>query len=1194
MGCSLSKNRGERISILIRSASGLKNADYTGNSDPYCISRIGFKNSNWDEKLEITERCSPYISNTDCPEWNFATSYLIPTNNNNKNSTGTGLGVGISVGAMVGAAAGKVIEGAAVGAITGAIIGSLLHKNSDENTGEDREYSVDDFEYHIKIMDNDTFSGDDFLGEVRVPIRTLIDTYGQVQSYPITGGTGELVVVTGDLVNKAVEEKLARAKKSDIPRWIQTLQQYFASLDDDIVYSTTMIRFLLAGMQSDLGLQNWLREKGGENGVWNGPEDSDCKTYLKHADVYGKMKELPAKFGTNNENGMVERQNNLGFQKLNGVIWGELEKGNRVIGLGQTQENHAFVRKYISKVLDVGGNWSDKLVKDHVTSFFSNRISFSTDDFKTWTTILLHKIHFNMDLTWEEGEEFMKMQRTLLISIAPGESIMKNFVVRRVLGLDEAIEKKKRMLKRYIRAIEKMFVEVNYFTHRQKMLLVSNFMDSLLFAGGQSVPTVLSYCTGLLYSDWLKKQIPDFELTVHNLSNYIMEVIRFFPPVGSFVYRERSFGDGNSQAVYLSVQTAQCDPDAWGEDSDRFVLRPIREYAKLMVAWADPAVGHGEHKHNSRVCPGKDLSIVMITEMMKGFMKAIAPGTSGIEGGLPFDPQRWIVDKKPEDIKVNGYNISSVTFHKNRSGMILTDAQLDKLWYDESDTKFDKVNGFTKSFIALVKATIDPTVQESSSEVNIILNKKKFTNDYVMDFGNSKLRLINSDEESGNTDSHKSLSNFIRGIGLNLVKTFKFDDRMIWFDSVEEGIITMRKELLDNLPPQYNYWENLSSDKAISYICFKGVGQIYLDKADVTGWINEFHILNDAHYQVDLTYLGKYETRPAFVKYGHKAFFSKNRELLAIYSCNDDEIYTKYDSRWEHIKFAFKSSIVTDITLKHHLSNIHFIISNSMMIAARETLSKNHPLRRMLKVHYYRSSVINWAAKEILVPVKQLAHRTWGFTEKSWGELFNDIFAGWKYQTFPELIASKRIDVMKYPFYADGLLLWRSINDYVSNYLDNYYLESEEIENDPEIKDFWKHINGHINYGLPKLNIKNLINYLTDTIWWCTGGHEMAGSIVEYLIRPDGLMPKVVNGKTMADVQTFAETLIIICLTGMKQPMLMDDWSHLFNDEKGKKTVKLFRSDLKCVSKMIKSRNQNRKTKYQVMNPKVLEGSVSI
>ena len=56
----------------------------------------------------------------------------------------------------------------------------------------------------------------------------------------------------------------------------------FESLDDNIIYSTTMIKFLLAGVKSDTGLREWLLQqcnKYGDSklGIWYGPEDTNWK-----------------------------------------------------------------------------------------------------------------------------------------------------------------------------------------------------------------------------------------------------------------------------------------------------------------------------------------------------------------------------------------------------------------------------------------------------------------------------------------------------------------------------------------------------------------------------------------------------------------------------------------------------------------------------------------------------------------------------------------------------------------------------------------------------------------------------------------------------------------------------------------------------------------------------------------------------
>jgi hypothetical protein len=106
-----------------------------------------------------------------------------------------------------------------------------------------------------------------------------------------------------------------------------------------------------------------------------------------------------------------------------------------------------------------------------------------------------------------------------------------------------------------------------------------------------------------------------------------------------------------------------------------------------------------------------------------------------------------------------------------------------------------------------------------------------------------------------------------------------------------------------------------------------------------------------------------------------------------------------------------------------------------------------------MKPHYYRTANINWGAREILLPVNQFAHRTWAFTEKSWGEYFTDIFNDWKYMTFKEYIKKNRID-LDLPLYQDGLDLWDTIHEYVKSYISL----DEIILDHPETVSFWNNL----------------------------------------------------------------------------------------------------------------------------------------
>lgn len=169
------------------------------------------------------------------------------------------------------------------------------------------------------------------------------------------------------------------------------------------------------------------------------------------------------------------------------------------------------------------------------------------------------------------------------------------------------------------------------------MLLASAVMDTLIFAGGQSVPTVLQYCMIVPYSKSPEIAALGIELpTEETLKNYIMEIVRYFPPVSGFSYREPE----SDFETFLNLQMGQCDPEAW-DRPDEFILRSLEDYHKS-VGWAEPA-RNATDVRDRHDCPAKDLSIFMVYSFMQEFIK-----------------RKWVADK--EQIDVNGYNVTDVRF----------------------------------------------------------------------------------------------------------------------------------------------------------------------------------------------------------------------------------------------------------------------------------------------------------------------------------------------------------------------------------------------------------------------------------------------------------------------------------------------------------------------------------------------------
>jgi len=228
--------------------------------------------------------------------------------------------------------------------------------------------------------------------------------------------------------------------------------------------------------------------------------------------------------------------------------------------------------------------------------------------------------------------------------------------------VDWCLEQKAPWIARYREALKVMLPkETDAMSDAQLSLLASNVMDSMLFAGGQSVQTVICFAIGLLYSERASKEVlpANFQLTEASLPQYVLEVVRFFSPVGCVGWAERTVPPCRT---LCALEAAQRDPAAWGDNAHHFVMRPLEVYARLGVGWAEPALVDGDNgAPNSRACPGKDLSIAMVTSFLRAFLKETAScsthptSTSSAHPTLGEDANlaQWIVafeDPKAEGI----------------------------------------------------------------------------------------------------------------------------------------------------------------------------------------------------------------------------------------------------------------------------------------------------------------------------------------------------------------------------------------------------------------------------------------------------------------------------------------------------------------------------------------------------------------
>ena len=1204
--------------LLLLKAEGLRKADLFTDSDPYVIIRVGAVGSSWDDKKDPQkQRTSDAVPGTDDPVFQFA----FP-----------------------------------------------LDEPPDDTSPQ---------EVHVRVYDADWGSFDDFLGECQVPYEDLRSHLNEHRAYPLEGkkAQGTITLMCGSRVEeallaefaaecKAAEEESERGLLASIGSSLIAPLGSFASRistwfgQDEASYLSYIANNASAalawnkppgGVGDDAVTKWWVSHSDGSM-RWNGPFVDDCTSYSSHADVVERLRALGDGLGTNDRDGRLERENFLGYQHLNSALWRNVPWEG--IGLAAPQEEHAWVRPLIVRLCGPSAcDWlgGAAYVEAFAASFFAGRRTLRVKtDLKAFSCMLQHEVMLGLKLSEAEAAEFGWFQNKVLVCIGLPPSAVP--ALGGILGLDKVLACKARLLKRYIPALEARLgkEEAARLGKARLAILAQMVLDALVLAGGISVPTVLAYALALPFSSWGEAHLPEgFNLDdVGALPVYVLEILRKFSPVTGFPYTERSAGNRPAHRVFLNLQMAGRDTSVWGDDADAFRLRPLAQYHTKGLNFAEPAMHPLLSSANSHSCPGKDFAMVSIVAFLRAFAETARP-----YGGVAalWEPRKtWVAGKSSEEaptsrlpsdqIKITYFTTSSFDLVQKESAIALeaevpygtellaalSDEQRAELEAEARSTKGNKLaqtNANTRLFTKVVQLTVNYRKVGTSAAVAppslapAPLDRQKV---YEAPFGN--LRLITTDEDSPDSVVARMLTLLVYATG-ELLDFEDDEDKedLVYWDSPAEAWACISETFGKQLPPQYNTWDDLDTADGVAALCYIGVGAWYL-RAARTKEAAGHDVPAGACYEVDLEYMGGYQTRKCWSRYGATAYLGAMPgggggvpPLLGIYTCEAGRVATPADdpAEWAHARAVFKSTLCCSLTLRDHLGHLHWNVANGLALGLRTTLGVDHPLRRLLKQFGFMTCSINDASKGILMPVNGFGHRMFGFTADDWVRYFAELMAAFEFIPFPERVKRTGLDaafVEAWPFAVDGLAVWNEFHAYTTGYLAASYPDDDALLADAEVAAFYasfETVSG-TPWKLPPLSRDALATLVTELMFQVTAVHELVGSIVEYLTSVHGIPAKVAPGKAQVDVQSHAQGLITIALTGVRQPPLMDDYTHLFQVKAwGTKqrqaaidAARGLQQRLLRVSRDIDERNAERERtlgrKFVAFNPRIHETSVSI
>ena len=296
-----------------------------------------------------------------------------------------------------------------------------------------------------------------------------------------------------------------------------------------------------------------------------------------------------------------------------------------------------------------------------------------------------------------------------------------------------------------------------------------------------------------------------------------------------------------------------------------------------------------------------------------------------------------------------------------------------------------------------------------------------------------------------------------------------------------------------------------------------------------------------------------------------------------------------------------------------HLGQTHLALE-PIALATVRSLAARHPVNVLLKPHFEFTMAINRRADELLINPGGFVEAFFGGNLESSLNLANqgvsELFSNFSNFALPNNLRLRGVDdrslLPEFPYRDDGLLVWNTLERYVSRYIGIYYRSNRDIREDFELRNWLQALRTAVSDGglgvvsLPErlTNRDQLIDLLTQIIFTAGPQHSaiawiqyqymafipnMPGAIYQPIptekgmVRDENSLTHFLPDATL----TFAQINPIASVGTKYDPKAFTDFGvNSFQDPRAIAVLTDFQSRLESVEKWISILNEQRKECY--------------
>jgi arachidonate 15-lipoxygenase len=350
----------------------------------------------------------------------------------------------------------------------------------------------------------------------------------------------------------------------------------------------------------------------------------------------------------------------------------------------------------------------------------------------------------------------------------------------------------------------------------------------------------------------------------------------------------------------------------------------------------------------------------------------------------------------------------------------------------------------------------------------------------------------------------------------------------------------------------------------------------------------------------DLADLDRYEVHPGVYPVGTKVTFEQdNRRLKARRIDCELGSVTPEDRNWTTGKNIAMSAISGHLAMIRHFNWVHLAAGGPFAIATRNELPNNHPIKRGLWAHLFGTQYSNDLVTEGQMAPGGDFDTTFVFTHKGMCDLFRDAYDQYRISVIdPYLdwqargLEGLEIDT---PVQDNWCELFDVMHAHAVRYVDQYYDSDGAVRGDERLTAWVNQLDELTPNGVTAicgttLGRRGLARLMASYIYMASVQHEALGTFMwNYQMWVHRHPIRVYRDGSREPLDVYQRLVNANFNLNVKRAQLLNDYSYLALDERGKRLLHQFTQELKQLDEHL------RQEPFQVwrLRPGVLEANIN-